>query len=158
MLSDLSAVTYVSGNSAPHAYVEIQDLQGEILALCFADNAGRWSVTVQGAVPWFHVQVDAAQPHRSGFGFDELTHLSPIKVHAGGHGICGHTNVGPGRRVTARIGAQRLVTETASDGTWSIAFDDALEKQLGSGLHHVCVTVSDPQGNEAIVWDTVAVA
>jgi len=162
MTANSKADTYASGNSTPFAYVEIQDLQGALIAFCHADADGRWNVTWQGAIPWFQVRSrvaalrGAASNDSMAVGDPDEGDVRSMDVEAAAQGIHGHTTAGPGRPVTATIGTRRLFAVTGQDGSWTIPINAAMERELGRGVHDVCVSVSDWRGNEAIVWDTVA--
>mgnify|MGYP003583792955 FL=1 len=173
-MSSAYVVTYASGKSKPFSRIEVRDLDGTVLAICGADSMGQWNVALPGAVHWIQIWSKDSSPEArmkkpsislfkgnepvpeltiTCFNFDEMFTVDGLA----GRGIGGHTSAEPGQRITATIGIWKFETTPGEDGTWVIPFSSEMEKELGNGVHLVCVAVNDKRGNEAIVWDQVAV-
>ena len=175
MMSNAYFVTYASGRSRPCANIEVRDLEGRVLGTCSADSAGQWSVALPEIVQWFEVFSRQASPARKGeadkpvpcrssagvlpeltiscWSFEERLARGGL----GGKGVGGRTTAEPGQQITATIGGRRFDTVVCEDGTWVIPFDAETIEVLADGIHLLCVTVRNKEGNEAIVWDEVAV-
>lgn len=173
-MSNAYVVTYASGKSRPFSRIEVRDLDGAVLAICGADSAGQWNVALPGAVHWIQIWSKDSPPNAKTkepvislfrgadpapeltitcFNFDEMFTVDGLA----GRGIGGHTSAEAGQRIIATIGKRKLETTVGEDGTWVVPFTADMEEEFGNGVHLVCVTVSDKRGNEAIVWDQVAV-
>lgn len=169
--------TIATGTSSPFAYIEIRSEDGAVIATSQADSIGHWRVALPGSVHSVEVwsreatlvnpgsKMPGAQAASAGervvgnelsiscFELEELSGFGELP----GKGIGGHTTAEPGQKITATVGARRLGTVASDDGSWVIPFSDTVQDELGAGTHLVSVTVTDQRGNEAIVWDEVAV-
>ncbi|MBS0450714.1 MAG: hypothetical protein JSS14_05330 [Proteobacteria bacterium] len=176
-MSNAYFATYASGRSTPFAQIEVRDLDGRVLGACFADSAGQWSVALPEIVQWIEIFSMARSSRRDAL-IDRPVSCAGVGLHAnepelsiscwsfeerfaegglGGRGIGGRTTAEPGQKITANIGGRRFDTVVCDDGTWVIAFDAQTIEALANGIHLLCVTVRDKEGNEAIVWDEVEV-